>query len=254
LLIFLSKQQVPVFGSLYFKNLLSKNVPPVNGEIEVFEKNARDCLEENFSTKEILVESESPEKEKKLSYVVSLKSRQFEPTENSNEALKCFNFLSRENRYYAFIQLYDTPSNQDKTSLGLKGIKLLNYIPENAWFASFSKHLIDKEIQELNEIIRWAGIIQSEDKVYQDIWQDKFGSWAVEEDFVLITISFFEGVDNKKIKEVLQEYKGEVLSKIEVSNKHTIKISRDFIKKIAEENVVRYIDQIPPPPTIQTTE
>ena len=75
------------------------------------------------------------------SYEILLRSRHFIPKLESGfrslstrQALD--NISTSSDRVHVLLQLYDTPNQEDRTLFQLMDVKLLNYIPHYAWFAS----------------------------------------------------------------------------------------------------------------------
>lgn len=202
------------------------------------------------STENCLAESFKAEKSKKENtFTIMFKDEILQPVENKNEALNCFRFLPKGEKYYAIVQLYYTLQPEEKRILDSNGINLLQYLPNNSWFVNFSHPLSEKEIQQVKRIIRWVGKIESKYKLTQEIWEGKFGSWAIDRDYVSLSIYFFEDVPSEEAEGVIKNYGGEILQKPSLPNfAYEVKIKKDKVKEIASENTVRYIDQTPPPP------
>jgi len=191
----------------------------------------------------------------KRPYEISLRSRQFTPQAGVEPALVQSEIRmagSKEGRIHMLLQLYDAPTPDDLAKLRSEGIELLSYVPHNAWFASAPVNDLTTKLASsaLADIVRWAGIIRPEDKMPADIWDGRIGSWAVTEDgYVRLAVSFFDDVSLEATDPIITRYGGIIEGKITHSNKVLILLEPDKIRAIASEDVVRWLDQVPPPPT-----
>lgn len=106
---------------------------------------------------------------------ILLKSRRFIPAKGISPAAKA-KIEAIPRRAHVLIQLEQIPTVKEREELEAKGIKLLSYIPNKAWFASIHSdkataiaspsnvrkhHTIDHRLKELNRFIvdnRLAGI------------------------------------------------------------------------------------------------
>jgi len=68
---------------------------------------------------------------------VLLKSRRFTPEPGISAATKA-NIEAIPGRAHVLVQLGQIPTIKEKKELETKGIKLLSYIPNKAWFASIA--------------------------------------------------------------------------------------------------------------------
>ncbi len=67
-------------------------------------------------------------------YKISMKSRTFVPPEQTT--LESILNSAKGERVHVLIQFDGIPDASEKSTLSDAGIKLLNYIPRNTWFAS----------------------------------------------------------------------------------------------------------------------
>ena len=77
------------------------------------------------------------------SYEILLKSRRFIPAAGINATAKA-KIEAIPGRAHVLIQLENIPTIKERKELAAKGIKLLSYIPNKAWFASIPS---DKAIE-----------------------------------------------------------------------------------------------------------
>lgn len=243
-----------IIGLYYFNKVSSLPIKKPSKPGKNYINEISKCLEQNYS--EMDASSAQKDSRGKTLYRISLKSREFIPKENVNQALKCFSNLSNNKNYYAFMQARDALSKQQNESLQKHGILLIDYIPQNAWFVKVSQSFDQEDTQFLQEQFRWVGVIQPQDKVLKDLWQGNFNSYSLTEEGRQLIISFFEPVLKEEARAVIQQSGGSIFDESKFSNKYYVKYKAEgneivnIIKKLAEENKIEYIDQMPPPPTI----
>jgi len=97
---------------------------------------------------------------------ILLKSRRFIPAEGITEAAKA-SIEAIPGRAHILIQLEQIPTIKQRKELEAKGIKLLSYIPNKAWFASIPSAQVG-QIAALPEV-RAICDIWAEDKVSPQI-------------------------------------------------------------------------------------
>jgi hypothetical protein len=232
--------------ALFRLKLPRPNILPTTG-VDDFMKAINNCLDKNFLPQKTSLKESGLRNT--ASYQVALKSRTFTPEENSNLALQCLASLPNDRKYHALVQLYQPPSETQKKVLETKGISLQNYIPDNAWFAVFTKSISQNDIQDISLIIRWVGSILPSDRSSAEIRNNQAGSWAKRGSNVMVEISFFSDVSNIDVENLIARYNGTINNKIEYSNKYIIEIENNLQEKLSSEDSIRWIDQISPPPT-----
>lgn len=181
------------------------------------------------------------------SFAIQLQSRQFTPGADLESGLDLLRSASTE-RVHVLLQLWDAPDSAAATLLAESGIRLLNYIPHKAWFASVPRSL--KSEDPVIPLIRWIGAILPEDKVPSEVLRGQIGTWALRErNRVALDVSFFEDVGLSEGERIILGYGGEAVTWVALSNKLTVEIPRESIALLAAEDGVRWIDVVPPPPT-----
>jgi len=180
-------------------------------------------------------------------FMIQLRSRQFIPEADVKSGLDWLQTVP-DPRVHVLLQLYGPPDSTIRARLEKSGIRLLNYIPSNAWFASIPRTLaIDDPVIP---IIRWFGPILPEDKVPAELVEGAIGSWALRErNRVALEVSFFEDVDLRDVEQIIHRHGGIITGAIPAFNKMTVEVPKDAILTLAAEDSVRWIDQVPPPPT-----
>jgi len=176
-------------------------------------------------------------------FTIKLISRQFLPGAEIDSGLKWLGSYPGE-RAHVFLQFCEP---KDKNIAGDLNIKLLNYIPDNTWFASIPREIVKDKIAISR--IRWFGPIMPEDKISPSILQGVYPSYVLRDDNnVALEVSFFEDVDLKEASAVIENSGGKIIGSTPISNKLTIEIAKDLISELAKNDIVRWIDILSPPP------
>jgi hypothetical protein len=155
---------------------------------------------------------------------------------------------------HVMIQFKEIPTTFNRELLLNKGIKLLNYLGSNTWYASVSdtKALLftDPEVIRKDLLlgsVRFMGEIAPEDKVARLIREKRIGTWARTTDGeVKLVISYFDDVNLDLVKTRLQALGARILGGVEVVNNLVIIIEEQKIPDIAAEDFVCWIETVPP--------
>jgi len=164
---------------------------------------------------------------------VKLKSRKFIPKKTLDEKLKA-KIKSRE-KTHVLIQFETIPTKEEKKELHKEGIKLLSYIPDNAWFASVSGD-VDEKLDKLK--IRAVVEILSDDKISKAVAN---GNFIINNDrTVNLSVIFYDDVD-LDVAAVMGDYSG-IVDKYYSSNSIKVAVRENRISAIAEDENVQWID------------
>lgn len=194
-----------------------------------------------------LFESENKAKEKTDDKIM-FKSRQFFPSINIDEAIKCFDFIendSKRDSYYALVQFTGIPTMKDRELLTSLGINLAGFVHSNGFFVSFSKAINKEEILKLEEPLQYIGFVQFQDK------KNSFFNLEPKDSDEFLTgtkIRFFEGVDYSTIEKILKENGIDSFGFVKSINISIIDATVKQINKLLEENYVQWIEKQAPPP------
>jgi len=181
-------------------------------------------------------------------FTIYLQSRQFIPEPDVQSGLQWLQDIPNA-RVHLLLQFYDFPDSTTKLYLEESDIRLLNYIPSHAWFASVPCTFSTND--PVLPAIRWIGPIYPEDKVARGLLEGEIGNWALRgEDKVVLEVTFFEDIDWDNRQQILSKHNIIVIGLVPSSDKLTIEVSKDAILPLATEDGVRWIDVAPPPPTL----
>ena len=109
-------------------------------------------------------------------FEIKLKSGHFTPPEEIS--LESVVSGAEGERIHVLIQFNSIPNSSTKNALKSAGIRLLNYIPKNTWFASIPLNL-SPDNPALSST-RWIGKILSEDKIAPGIQEQILGIAGVD--------------------------------------------------------------------------
>jgi hypothetical protein len=178
-------------------------------------------------------------------FEILLKSRQFTPENMVDASLQ--NAILEQERVHVLVQMDRIPTDEEKQILENQGIKLMTYIPNKAWFASVPSN----SINELTSIegIRYAGMIQSQDKAPPRVINQDFDSWAIiDSDNVLLTIQFYPDSVNE-IENIISKYNLIVGSRIDSINSISASINKSQIQTLLQEDSIQWVEEVSPPLT-----
>jgi subtilisin family serine protease len=141
---------------------------------------------------------------------------------------------TEKNKTYSIVQFDHIPSKSEKKELEKKGIKLLYYIPENAWIASIKKDA--KTVQSVTGL-NIIDEVRTYDK-YSPGFFDELD--FVCEDNCTISVEFFSDVKSEDIIDIINLY-GKINS-TGVGNSYIIKLPKSYIQNLIQEIEVKWID------------
>ena len=152
--------------------------------------------------------------------------------------------FSSENNYCLLV-LSKVPTNQQKQSIELLGIKILEYIPKNTFLINAPKNF-DKNL--LNEFgLLNIFNVQPQFKIDPKIQNGKSPNWAIKDNQLSIKIIFYDDVDFVSIKEKFNNAGYSINQENFKSSSLIINIKKDDLNKISNINEVWFIEPIDPP-------
>ena len=144
-------------------------------------------------------------------------------------------------RVHVLIQFYHVLNATEREKLENAGVKLLAYIPNNAWFASISKDSPAKILQF--PFVRWIGEILPEDKISPIIRENRIPPEAINPDgTVNLTIMFFKDVSLDDAAQIISKHGGKVNGKSLTTNALVVTVLMEKIFAITNEDSVQWIE------------
>lgn len=158
--------------------------------------------------------------------------------------------LEKENPYhgnvYKIIQFYSIPTQEQREKLEQTGIKLFNYLPQNAYFASIPVTLNSTTLNGFN--IRSTVDIDDRFKMASSIFKKEYPGWAIiENNSIQLIVSCFTNVDLKTASEELDPKLFTIIKLDTHINTITLQTNISNISSIASKPFVSLIEPINPP-------
>lgn len=186
-----------------------------------------------------------------IDYTIALESRQFLPPEDTES------FLSTIQEFppglHVILQFFENPDPTQRALLESKGIELLDFISNDAWFAFVSSSLSTDD--PVLFLIRFIGEILPTDKFPPRIQAEGIGPWAVNPDgTVNLSVQFFSDVPLTEAQQVVNSIPG-VLTLLETVTIPNVSISvtvtdSTVLNLLAAHDKVQWIEEVPPPPEL----
>jgi hypothetical protein len=176
-------------------------------------------------------------------YRLMLESRQLVPEAGVSERLMAEPETMRAG--HVIVQFHDIPNDAEVRAMQSRGIRLLDYLPNMAYFASLSAGALD-------HLARLGGVravlpLEPRDKVSPRIWRHGVSEHARREDGTAdIMVTFFRDVAIDRALEVAAVY-GAASDVMEDERVLTLNISEDLIDDLASHDEVQWIEETPPP-------
>jgi hypothetical protein len=179
-------------------------------------------------------------------FAILLKSRQFVPTPGMSKAMAAQLSASPTGRSHVLIQFDHIPTAEEREALEGAGVKLLAYVPHNAWFAS-----VPATVSLSNRVLasaRWLGPILPQDKLPVDLWEGQLGPWAVNADgSVNLDVLFFADVPLDKARQIVAAHGGYVEDELFDFHRLRVRAPKQAITALASEDRVQWVVEAPPP-------
>jgi len=181
-------------------------------------------------------------------YKIFLKSRQFVTTPGVSSSVETKITTSSLERVHVLMQFQHTPNATERKALEEAGVKLLAYVPNNAWFVSMPSSGVAIE-KVTSYSVRWIGEILPEDKISPIIRENRIPPEAVNPDgTVNLSIMFFKDVSLDDASQVISKHGGIVQGMAPITNALVVTVPIEKISAIANEDSVQWIDIVQGPP------
>lgn len=155
---------------------------------------------------------------------ILLKSRRFVPERGvSSDTRAAIGAIP--GRVHVLVQLEQIPTIKERKELEAKGIKLLSYIPNKAWFASIPS---DKagEIAALSNV-RAISEILPEDKICPHIIAGGFFEKRVKDGKLDLIVEFFKDVSLEEAELVIMNHRGYVVGRVSRLNAFVVTVQKE---------------------------
>jgi uncharacterized repeat protein (TIGR01451 family) len=184
----------------------------------------------------------APKPDTEQPYTIALKSRQFVPVPGVERALVRDLSSTSNARRHVLIQFTEIPTAEQRSRLAAAGIRLLDYLPTNAWFASIPSSLGAKDLGAAP--VRWVGQIAPDDRVAPPL---RSLQAATSQEPVALEIQFFADVPPQEATRVLQAYGIEIVAEYPSRHRYAVHGPALAIDALAAQDGVQWIAPAPPP-------
>ncbi|MFB6200089.1 MAG: S8 family serine peptidase [Candidatus Nanohaloarchaea archaeon] len=150
-----------------------------------------------------------------------------------------------DNQYF-FIQFKNTPTQKTRSKLQQKNVKLLNYIPENTYYAKTSSPQEARKLDAVKHVLP----LQAKHKISPSVQDNsKLQTQTQSQDTGLkeIQLTTFP-TDKNRFKQKLQKH-AKILHTPKYTNTWTLKTTSTNITDLATLPQTKWITETPPPPT-----
>ncbi|MEM1123954.1 MAG: S8 family serine peptidase, partial [Bacteroidota bacterium] len=181
------------------------------------------------------------------SFIIKTKVGNFLPDEDANLSNLGNGFSAAstfQDRAYQLIQFYDLPSEGDLAKFNAAGIQFLNYVPNNAYIASFPTTTDISQLKKLNirAILDIPAIYKLNGRLLEDL--PDYASNGKQVDVVL---HYYEDIALEAILGELRNGDLDILAADRDNQFLIVRISVDDITKFSTFSYVEWIDLVPEP-------
>ncbi len=146
------------------------------------------------------------------------------------------------NYFYRFIQFYEMPTAATHQKLAKKGIVLLEYIPNKVYVAAIPTRTNFKSWSALG--IRSLSEITTTQKRGKRLPKDNFPAWAMEGDFINLSIRYYSPISAKQIESELNKIEASITSKLHHVQLLNIQIKPNRIDELLKQSFIRSVDLV----------
>jgi hypothetical protein len=184
---------------------------------------------------------------------IRLKARQFVPRPGVARGLATyFRSQAKEKSVHVLLQLQRDPPPAFRQTLSGEKVRLLDPVPEHAFFAAMPPSLtLAKRLVGAETPVRWIGPIARKDKVAPWLLADGIPEHAQrEDDAAELVVEFFGDVPVKRQESVLVAARAEILNRIQELNAWRVILAQKSLLRLASQDPVKWIVEIPAPAEI----
>jgi len=144
------------------------------------------------------------------------------------------------NRFYRFVQFNEIPTIKEQNKIKAAGIRLLEYIPNKVYMASFPLEMDFKALQELN--IRAIIPIATTYKLGKRLEGNTYPDWAKNGNLIRVIIQYHQDINPSIVKAELEQ-KGIIVDQsMDHAQMLTAEVSSKQIEELSQMSFVRYVD------------
>lgn len=180
---------------------------------------------------------------------IELKSGNFTPDANAKSISRQSALLEQArflDRYFLVLQFYSIPGEPEKNYLVSKGIKLLDYIPNNAFTASIPAGFDISQLQSAN--VRSIFTLNPTQKNTMTLLAGKVPPHAVKQaGYADINILTYDRLSRAEVEAALYNSGAAIINETGAFRMFTVRIAQENISKLASLSFVQWLEFIDPP-------
>ena len=189
----------------------------------------------------------------KPDYNIVLNSGKFIPAQNISNIGKTSDVFTKSsfgNKYYVVLQFSTLPSPNEKTALSNAGIRLVDYIPNNAFTAVVAD---DFNLVELKSIhIRSVFQLTPDQKTVPQLMKGNFPAHAVKSPgLVDLTVTTYEKLNIAEIATAFNDLNISVLEDMPMFRSFTVRVPQQNFKQLVNLAFVQWVEAIDPPNVVE---
>jgi uncharacterized repeat protein (TIGR01451 family) len=151
---------------------------------------------------------------------------------------------------HVIVQFDELPDDARRRQLEAHGVKLLGYLPDNAFFAAVPARVKGGDLQAAR--LRWLGAVYADDKVPERIRTQGLGVWALRAPGkVDVRVSCFADVNLNDVSAAIAGLGGELIEAVAELHRITVTIPTAALNQVTALDEVRWVEEVPPPPKPQ---
>jgi hypothetical protein len=177
---------------------------------------------------------------------IYLQSRTFVPEPGLREDDLTRMLAQPDARVHFLLQLAQVPSEELRQKIESYGVRLLKYLPRDAYIASAAKD--EKLLRALAaaEGVRWIGALMPEDKMTWDLIAGKVSPWTHASDGrVRLLVRFHADVSVEEAGAALKNAGVKPEGAVRSLNAYAVTLPWQAIGTLARSDAVKWIDQLP---------
>ncbi len=182
-------------------------------------------------------------------YSILLNAGKFIPAENSKSIGFSDAMFSKSlfaNVHYLVIQFNNLPTEQEKKMLLDNGVKLIDYLPNNAYTASVTQNAVKKSMSNFN--IRSIFQLTDAQKTMSPFLKGTFPAHAVKTNGTIdLTITTYDKLSVKEVEAAFIKLNIKVLADLPMFKNFTIRIPQLNFKKLLGLPFVQLVEAVDPP-------
>ncbi|WP_421497924.1 S8 family serine peptidase [Flavobacterium columnare] len=147
------------------------------------------------------------------------------------------------------VQFKKPLSQKDQKKLSQKGINLLSYFSDNAYYARLTPGFYEKNAN--NSDIKTVFVLKPEHKIASEIVKNNIPTYAKEGELIDVVVTYHKGTAKDRLEEDLRNVGVKTFRISEDFNQVFCKISKEKILELVELEVVQNVELAPAPVVLE---